>query len=169
MSGIFFLTFGASFGNLNGRFISRQKGGASMKRRGFLQTSSLFINESSDESTPLAKFAGLKADDRRNGLILPPDPMENFAVEFLGPAGSGIKIKKFGISALEKELRLLVLEFNEYGWRELHFFVLDYFCGKYQLDLDIVHHEGEIIRRKAPSFPLLTFRTNLSGEWESRS
>jgi hypothetical protein len=137
-----------------------------MKQRGFLKTSSLLLNETSDESTPLAKFAGMKIDDRRNGLILPPDPMENFAVEFLGPVGSDIKIKKFGISNLEKELRLLVLEYNEYGWRELHFFVLDYFCDKYQLDLDIVHHEREIIKRKSPSFPLQVFRTNLSGNWK---
>ena len=101
-----------------------------MKQRGFLQTCSPFTKELNEDSTPLALFANLKADERKSGLILPPDPMENFSIKFLGPRSSDIKIKISGVSNLEKELREIVLEYNEYGWRPLHFLVLDYLCEK---------------------------------------
>ncbi|MCK9351439.1 MAG: hypothetical protein WCT49_02395 [Candidatus Paceibacterota bacterium] len=137
-----------------------------MKLRGFLQTSSLYSKELIDDNIPLARFSSIKADERSSGLILPPDPMENFAVKFLGPRNSDLKIMVSGVSNLEKDLREIVLEYNEHGWRPLHFLVLDYFCEKYQLELDIVHHESELIRKAAPFASLQVFRTILSGNWE---
>jgi hypothetical protein len=137
-----------------------------MKQRGFLQTSSIFLKELESQNSTLPQFDSYKVDKRKTDLFLPLDPMENFTVKFLGPIYSGIKERVSGVSNLETELHKIVLEYNEYGWRELHFIVLDYFCEKYKLDVDIVHHECEIMKKVPPFVSLQAFRTILSGNWE---
>ena len=117
-----------------------------MKEHGFLQTSSAV------EKPEKAGFAMQ-------------NPLENFRIFFLGPDDSEIKVKILGTGNMERELWRLVCTRNEYGWRQLHFAVLDYFCKKYQLGLPLVCHEYTFIEKQAPYDSLHFYESILSGDW----
>ncbi|MCX6739412.1 MAG: hypothetical protein NT098_05205 [Candidatus Parcubacteria bacterium] len=117
-----------------------------MKQHGFLQTSSAVEKQ------------------EKEGFVIQ-NPLENFRILFLGPENSEIKIKILGTGNMEKELWKLVYKRNEYGWRQLHFAILDYFCQKYQLGLEVVYHEYKFIEKQAPYDSLHFYESILSGDW----
>ncbi len=117
-----------------------------MKQHGFLQTSSAVEKQ------------------EKEGFVIQ-NPLENFRILFLGPENSEIKIKILGTGNMEKELWKLVYTRNEYGWRQLHFAILDYFCQKYQLELEVVCHEYKFIEKQAPYDSLHFYESILFGDW----
>jgi hypothetical protein len=118
-----------------------------MKQHGFLQTSSAVEKQG------------------KVGAAIQ-SPLENFRIIFMGPDDSKIKEKIFGTSLMEKELWKLVCTRNEYGWRALHFAVLDYFCEKYHLELKVINHEYRLVEKSALYDSLHTYESILYGDWE---
>jgi len=98
-----------------------------------------------------------------------PNPQDNYQIIFLGPDNSTISEKFFGTGTMEKKLSELILARNIYGWRQLHFAILDYFCEKYQLDISVIHHENELIEKPAPFESFNVYRSILFGNWEQSS
>ncbi len=111
-----------------------------MKKHGFLQT--------------FSPNAELKKDNTQ-----PKNPLDNFTIIFMGPEGSDIKVKITGTSLMDKKLWEIVFYRNEFGWRQLHFAILDYFCEKFNLVLDVETHEYY----RTDNGHL--FETNLVGIW----
>lgn len=95
-----------------------------------------------------------------------PSPQDNYQIIFCGPEGSEIFEKKFGTGTMEKKLSELILARNEYGWKQLHLAVLDYFAEKYQVDIDSMQTEYELIEKPAPFESFNVFRSFIFGNWE---
>jgi len=117
-----------------------------MKQHGFLRT-----------SAPVA--------DRRKTRGTPEDPLANFKVAFYGPPNSSIKVDISGASNLEKPLWEILFTRNELGWRPLHFAVLDYFCEKYGLELDVFLHEYTITEKSEFYESRHFYDSTLVGDW----
>jgi hypothetical protein len=120
-----------------------------MKQYGFLQTASVVEKK------------------EKSGFAIQ-NPLENFRIAFIGPDKSGIKVVISGTGLMEKELWKLVCTRNEYGWRPLHFAVLDYFCEKYHLELGVIHHEYALKEKSAPFDSLHIYESILCGDWPQK-
>jgi len=138
-----------------------------MKKYGFLQTSSP-SGESQKDNIPLHNpLESVKTVNPKQRLALPIDPLQNFHIVFMGPEGSTIKEKISGTNFMEHKLWDILFTRNEYGWRPLHFAVLDYFCEKYNLVLSVSHHEYQLLDELTSSEKHF-YESILYGDWWHR-
>lgn len=92
--------------------------------------------------------------------------IENCEIFFFGPEGSKISEKIFGSNKMDKDLWKIIFLRIEFGLRQLHFAILDYYAEKYNLDLELIHHENDLIKRQKPQPDSQVYRSILSGLWE---
>lgn len=131
-----------------------------MKQYGYLQTFSA-VDERRKENIELPNpLETIQTPDRRKQLILPPDPLRNFGVVFIGPENLKIFEKISGASNLPNDLLGMLMTRIEYGWRPIHFFMLNYFCKKYDMELAVTNHEYKVVDT------LCVYESILFGNWK---
>ncbi len=135
-----------------------------MKKYGFLQTSSPSCESKKENVSLHGPLENVKIINTKQSIPLPQDPLQNFQIVFMGPEGSTVKERIFGTSLMEAELWDILFTRNEYGWRPLHFAILDYFCDKYNLTLEVSHHECKTIEELTSSERCF-YESILHGDW----
>lgn len=137
-----------------------------MNKYGFLQTSSP-SGDSRKENVPMHNpLENVTAVNPKQRLAIQ-DPLQNFQIVFMGPEGSTIKERISGTNLMERKLWDILFIRNEYGWRPLHFAVLDYFCEKYNLVLSVSHHEYRLLDELTASEKHF-YESILYGDWGHR-